>query len=102
MSSLTKRLASKVIEQDIKYEKESMHNVVAITHNAVVSIASKDKDNILCIIVVLVNALHPAGPSNPTANPIHTLLKAPNALVIKKMHILSKQTEGHKATAQAG
>ena len=45
--------------------------------------AKKVKDNALCMITMLVIALQPTAPQNPAANPLHTLLMAPNTLVIK-------------------
>ena len=82
--------------QDMEYKEELVHNALALTHNSGVSIASKVEDIVLCILMVLVIELQPAMPSNPMANPLHALLKAPNDLFVKQMHILSGELKAEK------
>ena len=83
MTSLTKRLTGKVTGQAMEYEEELVHNVMTAAQNAVVSMAKKVEDNILCVITALVVMLPSATPKTPEANPPGVLPKAPNALVIK-------------------
>ena len=83
MTGLTQRFMGKGRGQDMEYEEESVHYALGIAQNAVVFIALKFEDNKLCIIIVAVVTLQPTAPSNPAANLLHTLLKAPNALAIK-------------------
>ena len=45
--------------------------------------AKKVEDNILHMVTATVIVPQPTAPQDPAANPPHTLLKAPNALVIK-------------------
>ena len=75
----------------MEYNKESVHNVLAVTYNAVVFIALKFRDNVLHIMMVPITALQPAMRSNPVAKLIHALLKVPNALVIKQVHMPSRK-----------
>ena len=64
-----------------------MHNVPAITWNAIVSVAKKVEDNILHIITAPIVMQQPAALQDPVANPPSALLKAPNTLIIKQIHI---------------
>ena len=72
----------------MEYEEELVHNALAIARallaqNANVSLAKRVEDNTLNVITAPVIALQPTMPQDPAANPLCTLLKAPNALVIK-------------------
>ena len=50
MTSLTKRLVGEGTRQDMEYkEVELVHNVPAIAQNAIILVAKKVKDNVLCI-----------------------------------------------------
>ena len=51
--------------------------------NTIVSIAEKVKDNVLYVITALVIAPKSAAQQNPAANLLHTLLRVPNAFIIK-------------------
>ena len=57
MASLTERLVGKGKRWGMEYEDELVHNTLAVTHNAVVSVASKVKENTLWVINALVIAL---------------------------------------------
>ena len=83
MMSLTNRLACKGTRQDMEHEKESVHNVLAIAQKAIILVAKKVENNILCVITAPVIMLQPTTLQDPMANPPHTLLKVPNAFVIK-------------------
>ena len=83
MTSLTKRLTGEGTGQVMEYEEELVHNVPMAAHNAVVSMAKKIKDNILCVMTALVLMPPSTTPKIPKANPPGVLRKAPNALVIK-------------------
>ena len=50
MTSLTERLTGKGTGQAMEYEEESVHNVLTAAHNAVVSMAKKVEDNVLCVM----------------------------------------------------
>ena len=67
----------------MEYEEELVHNVPTAAHNAIVSIAKKLEDNILCVMTAPVITPPSAAPKIPEANPPGTLPRAPNALVIK-------------------
>ena len=69
--------------QAMEYEEELVHNVPTAALNAIVSMAKKIEDNVLCIMTMPVIMPPSAKPKNPIANPLGALLKAPNALVIK-------------------
>ena len=69
--------------QAMEYKKELVHNVPTATRNAIVSIAKKVEDNILRIMTMPVIMPPSAAPKTPLANPPSTLLRAPNALVIR-------------------
>ena len=73
-----------------------MHNVLAITQKAVVSMVNKVQDNILYVVMAPVIALQPFAPSNSPANMLHTLLRGPNALVIKYMHLPFRKPKAAK------
>ena len=81
ITSLPKRLAGKGTGHE--YEDWLVHNAPASAWNAVVSMAHKVKDNILLVMTVPVIVLQPTTPSNLAADPLHVLLKVPNALIIK-------------------
>ena len=83
MTSLTERLAGKGTRQAIEYEEESVHNVLPIVQNAIMPIAKKVKQNILHMMTMHIIMPQPATLQNPVTNLICTVLKAPNALVIK-------------------
>ena len=83
MTSLIKRLMGEGTRQVMEYEEESVHNVPAIAQNIVMSAANKVKHNILHVMTAPVIAPLPALLQNQAANPLHALLKEPNALVIK-------------------
>ena len=67
----------------MQYEEELVHNVLAVAQNTIISVAKKVEDNILDVITILVIALQSTALQNPVASPLHTLLRAPNTLVIK-------------------
>ena len=83
MSSLTKRLADEGTRQAIVYGEELVYNMLAITWNALMSMAKNVEDNVLCMMTMQIIAPQPIMPQNPVANPLHASLKVPNALVIK-------------------
>ena len=98
MTSLAERLAG--TGQDMEYKEELVYNAPAVSHNAVVSMTLKVKGNVPHIIIVPVIVLvivpQPTMPSNPVFNPLHALLKVPNILVIKLVHILSSKVKDSK------
>ena len=96
MSNLTERLVGKGTGQEIEYEQESVHSLPAAAHNLLVSADLKVKDNILWVMTSPLIALKAAAPSNPAARLLHTLLKAPNALLIKQVCILSSKLKSLK------
>ena len=67
----------------MEYEEESVHNVPTAARNAVVSVAKKVEDNILCVMTAPVVTPPSAAPTTPEANSPGILPKAPNALIIK-------------------
>ena len=69
----------------MEYEEDLVHNVWAITQNAIMFITFKVKDNVLHMMAVLVSTLQPSTLQNPVANPLCTLLKVPNALIINQV-----------------
>ena len=69
--------------QAMEYKKELVHNVPTAARNAIVSVAKKVEDNVLCAMTALVITLPSAALKIPEANPLGILPKAPNALVIK-------------------
>ena len=83
ITSLTKRLTGKGTRQAMEYEEELVHNVLTASHNAIVSIARKVKDTVLCIMTMPVIMPPSTVQKTPAANPPSALLWAPNALVIK-------------------
>ena len=83
MTSLTKRLTGEGTGQLIEYEEESVHNMPTAAWNAIISIAKKVKDNALHMMTTQVIVLQSTMPQTPTANPQHTLLRVPNAFIIK-------------------
>ena len=83
MTSLTERLTSKGTRQAMEYEEELVHNAPMAAHNAVVSVAKKVEDNVLCVMTAPVVTPPSAAPKTLKANPPGVLPKAPNALIIK-------------------
>ena len=67
----------------MEYEEELVHNALTAARNAIVSVAKKVEDNILCVMTALVVTLPSAMLKTPEANPPGILPKAPNALIIK-------------------
>ena len=57
MTNLTERLTGKDTRQAIKYEEDSVHNVLTAARNAIISIAKKVKDNVLHMMTIPVIAL---------------------------------------------
>ena len=83
MTSLTKRLTGKGTGQAMEYEEELVHNAPTAARNAVVSVAKKVEDNVLCVMTAPVVTPPSTMPKTPEANLPGILPKAPNALVIK-------------------
>ena len=73
------------------YGEELVHNVLAAAQNAVVSIASKVKDNILRKNMMPIIAPYTTTLSNPENNSLCTLLKVLNTLIIKWVHMPSRK-----------
>ena len=73
--------------QAMEYEEELVHNVQTATQNAVVSIVKKVEDNILCVMTAPVITVPSATLKVPAANPLSTLLRAPNALIVKQVRM---------------
>ena len=69
MTSLTKRLMGKTIMQVMEYEEELVHNILAATRNAIISVAKKVEDNVLHVITTPVVAPQSASPQNPAGQP---------------------------------
>ena len=67
----------------VEYEAYLVHNVLIGAQNAIVSIAKKVEDNVLCVMTTLVITSLSATPKTPAANLLSALLRAPNALIIK-------------------
>ena len=70
MTSQTKKLACKGILQSMEYKEVLVHNVLAIAQNVILFIAKKVKDNVLCMMAVLVIFLQTFTPQNPVAKPL--------------------------------
>ena len=85
MTSLTERIMGKGTRQAMEYKEESVHNVPIAAWNAILSIAKKVKGKILCVMTLPVIALQSTVLQTPVANPPHALLRAPNALIIKRV-----------------
>ena len=83
MTSLTERLTGKGTRQAMEYEEELVQNVLMAARNAIVSVAKKVEDNVLCVMTVPVVTPPSTAPNTPEANLLGVLPKAPNALVIK-------------------
>ena len=83
MTSLTKRLKGKGIGQVIEYEEDLVYNVLMAARNTVVSIAKKVEDNVLHVMTTPVIMPPSAMLQTPVANQLHTLPRAPNALIFK-------------------
>ena len=84
MTSLTERITGKGTGQAMEYEEESVHNMPMAARNAIVSVAKKVKDNVLCVMTVPVVMPPSATLKTPEANPLGVLPKVPNALVISR------------------
>ena len=82
MASLTKRLTGKGTGQAMEFE-ESVRNVLTTAQNAVVSIAKKVENNVLCVMTTSVIMPPSTMLKAPETNLPSTLLRAPNALIIK-------------------
>ena len=67
----------------MEYEEESVHNALMAARNAIVSVAKKVEDNILCVMTVPVIMPPSTAPTTPEADSPGVLPKAPNALIIK-------------------
>ena len=65
------------------YEGELVHNVPTAARNAVISMAKKVEDNVLHVMTMPVIMPLSTAPKSPATNPLSTLLRAPNALIIK-------------------
>ena len=87
MTSLTERLAGEDARQDMECGEKSVHNTLAIAQNAIILVAKKVKDNVLHMMTAPVIVLQPTVLQDPTANLACTLLKVPNAFVIKQVCI---------------
>ena len=83
MMSLTERLAGEGTRQDMEFEEDLVHNVLAITWNSIISVAKKVEDSILYMMTAPVITLQPSTLQDPVANLPRALFKVPNALVIK-------------------
>ena len=83
MTSLTERLMGEGTRQMMEYKEDLVQNVLTAAWNAIVFIAKKVEDNILCITTAPVIALQSTALQTPVANLLHALLRAPNTLVIK-------------------
>ena len=83
ITSLTKRLTGKGTGQAMEYDEELVHNMPTAAQNATESIAKKVKDNVLHVMTAPVIILPSAVLHTPVVNPLHALLRAPHALVIK-------------------
>ena len=82
ITSLTKRLMGKGTRQAMEFEEELVHNVPTVAQNAIVFVAKKVKDNVLCVMTAPVITLPSAMPKIPKANLQGILPRVPNALVI--------------------
>ena len=67
----------------MEYEEDLVHNAPTAARNAVVSMAKKVEDNVLCVMTAPVITPPSAVPNTPEADLPGILPKAPNALVIK-------------------
>ena len=83
MTSLTKRLMGKGTGQVMEFEEESVHNVPTAAQNAMVSVAKKFEDNILCVMTTPVIMPPSTMLKVQAANLLSALLRVPNALIIK-------------------
>ena len=83
MTCLTERLTGKGTGQAMEYEEELVHNVPTSAQNAIVSIAKKLEDNILCVMTTPVIMPPSIVPKGPVTNPLSALLRVSNALIIK-------------------
>ena len=83
MNSPTKRLMGKGTGQAMEYKEDSVCNVPMAARSNIVSIAKKVEDNILHVMTALVIAPQSAMLQTPAANQPHTVLRVPNAFIIK-------------------
>ena len=86
----------------MEYEEEPVHNVLAVAWNAVISVAFKFVDNIVCVVIALVIMMQPTVDPSPATKLPYTLLKAPKALVIKQVCILSRKLKDSKLWPKLG
>ena len=56
MMSLTERLTHEGTRQDMEHEEESVHNALDIAQNAIVLVAKKVENNVLCVMTAPVIA----------------------------------------------
>ena len=80
----------------MEYEEKLVHNVLAIAQSTIVLVAKKVEAIVLCMITAPVIVPQPTALQNPAANQPFTLLKAPNALVIKQVCMLSGKLKAAK------
>ena len=73
-----------------------MHNILSVTQNAIVFVASKVKDKVLQVMIVLIIVLQSTAPSNPVASLPCALLKALNSLVINQVCMPSGKLKAAK------
>ena len=83
-----------------KYKEELVHNAPTTARNAIVSIAKKVEDNVLWVMTVPVITLPSAMPKFPATNPLSTLLRTPNALIIKWVHMPTGRLKVAKPQAE--
>ena len=83
MTRLTERLTGEGTGQVMEYEEELVHNVPMTAWNAIISVAKNIEDNVLHMMIIPVIAPQSTMLQNPAGNLLHTLLRVPNALVIK-------------------
>ena len=67
----------------MEYKEELVHNVLTAARNAIVPVAKKVKDNVLCMMTALVIMPPSAKPKISEANLPGVLPRASNTLVIK-------------------
>ena len=82
MTSLTKRLTGKGTGQGMEYKEELVRNMPTAAQNAIVSMAKKVKDNVLCVMTAPVITPPSAVLKTPASNPPSILPRVPNTLVI--------------------
>ena len=75
----------------MEYDEEPMHGVPIFSQNVVVSVTSKVKDSALYTTTAPVIALLTIIAPNPVSKLPKTLVKVPNALVVKLVSMPSKK-----------